>query len=145
MGRSSLEGLALDWMRFWQGRDLAGFDRVHAPSFVDRSAADKPPDRVGFREGVAALYRAFPDFAATVQFMATDEFWRLVTIRWSAVGHMHGPFLGAEPAGRLRGAVDTYTTKGPDGCFVIRNRAGGGADQSGLPQHPSTPPSRPRT
>src|SRR6516225_9789685 len=100
MSRASLEAIALDWMRFWQSADLRRFDLVHAPDFVDHCPAGRPGNREGIRHGIEALYRAFPDFTATVEFMAIDEARSLVTIRWSAVGHMRGGFLGARPAGQ---------------------------------------------
>ena len=87
-------------MRFWQGASLEGFDVLHAPDFTDHSAAGRRPDRDGFRASIEDLYRAFPDFVATVGAMAIDEVRALVAIRWSAVGHMRGPFLGAPPSGR---------------------------------------------
>src|SRR5215469_3634731 len=86
-------------MRFWQGAGLENFDALHAPNFVDHSASGRPANRDGFRDGIAALHRAFPDFAATVEALVIDEVRGLVAIRWSAVGHMHGAFLGAPPSG----------------------------------------------
>ena len=75
-------------MNFWRGGDLRRFDDVHAEAFVDRSAAaGRTPDRMGFRKGVEDLYARFPDFAATVEFIAVDEAMGLATIRWSAVAH----------------------------------------------------------
>ncbi len=97
--RSSLEATASAWMRFWQGAGLEGFDALHAPDFVDHSPAGRPADRDGFRAGIADLYRAFPDFLATIEAMAVDELRAFVAIRWSAVGHMRGGFLGAPPSG----------------------------------------------
>jgi len=87
-------------MRLWQGAGLDGFDALHAPDFVDHSAAGRSPDRDGFRAGVADLYRAFPDFCAAIEALVVDEGRALVSIRWSAVGHMRGEFLGAAPSGR---------------------------------------------
>lgn len=87
-------------MRLWQGAGFDGFNAVHAPDFVDHSAAGRPADRAGFRAGIEDLYRAFPDFFASVEAMAIDEARALVAIRWSAVGHMQGSFLGASPSGQ---------------------------------------------
>lgn len=87
-------------MRLWQGTGLDGFDALHAPDFVDHSASGRATDRDGFRAGIADLYRAFPDFFASVEVMAIDEARALVAIGWSALGHMQGGFLGASPTGR---------------------------------------------
>jgi len=87
-------------MRLWQGASLEGFEALHAADFVDHSAAGRPADRDGFRAGIAALYRAFPDFAATIEALVIDEVRAVVAIRWSATGHMRGSFLGARPSGR---------------------------------------------
>lgn len=87
-------------MRLWQGGGLDGFDALHAPDFVDHSASGRAPDRDGFRAGIADLYRAFPDFSASVEAMVIDEARTLVAIRWSAVGQMRGGFRGASPNGR---------------------------------------------
>jgi steroid delta-isomerase-like uncharacterized protein len=87
-------------MRFWQGASLEGFEALHTPDFIDHSAAGRAPDRNGFRVGIEDLYRAFPDFLATVERMAVDETQGLVAIRWSAVGHMRGRFLGMPASGR---------------------------------------------
>ncbi len=73
---------------------------MHAPDFIDHSAAGRAADREGFRASIADLYRAFPDFCAAVDAMAIDEVRALVAIRWSAVGHMRGSFLGSPPSGR---------------------------------------------
>ncbi|HKX10510.1 MAG TPA: ester cyclase [Stellaceae bacterium] len=87
-------------MRLWQGAGLDGFDALHAPDFVDHSASGRATDRDGFRTGIADLYRAFPDFSASVDAIVIDDARALVAIRWSAVGHMQGGFLGASPTGR---------------------------------------------
>jgi steroid delta-isomerase-like uncharacterized protein len=87
-------------MRFWQGAGLEGFEGLHAPDFLDHSAAGRQPDRDGLRAGIEDLYRAFPDFSARIETMAIDEVRALVAIRWSAVGHMRGPFLGVPASGR---------------------------------------------
>lgn len=87
-------------MRLWQGAGLDGFDALHAPDFVDHSAAGRAADRDGFRDGIADLYRAFPDFSASIETMVTDEARAKVAIRWSAAGHMKGDFLGGSPSGQ---------------------------------------------
>ncbi|MGH7123500.1 MAG: ester cyclase [Stellaceae bacterium] len=103
--RASLEATALAWMCFWQGAGLEGFEDLHAPDFVDHSAAGRRPNRDGFRIGIEDLYRAFPDFFATIETMVVDQEQGLVAIRWSGVGHMRGSFLGM-PASDRRVSFD---------------------------------------
>jgi len=98
--RASLEATAAAWMRFWQGAGLEGFDSVHSADFVDHSSAGRAADRDGFRGGIEALYRAFPDFHAVIETTVVDEARAMVAIRWSAVGHLRGTFLGAAPSGQ---------------------------------------------
>jgi steroid delta-isomerase-like uncharacterized protein len=101
MDRAALRELAESWMRFWQGGGLESFLDLHDPAFVDRSAADRSPDREAFRDSVTALYRAFPDFHATIEAMVIDESEQSVAIRWTAAGSQRGAFMGHPPSGRL--------------------------------------------
>lgn len=100
MTRSDLEALARRWMTFWQGADLADFNALHAPDFVDHAAAGRPSDREGFRDGVAALYVAFPDFHARIEDLVVDETAAKIVVRWSATGRHAGPFMGVAATGR---------------------------------------------
>lgn len=98
--RASLEETAVAWIRFWQGESLEGFEAVHSADFIDHSSAGRAPDRAGLRRGIEDLYRAFPDFHATIETVVVDEARGRVAIRWSAIGHMRGVFLGAAPSGQ---------------------------------------------
>ncbi len=98
--RASLEASGAAWMRFWQGAGLDGFDAVHAADFIDHSPAGRAADRDAFRGSIEALYRAFPDFHATIETTVVDEARAMVAIRWSAIGHMRSSFLGAAPSGQ---------------------------------------------
>ena len=54
--RDRLKALADRWMeQLWQQGNLDVVDELHAPGFVDRSPADRAPDREGFKAGVAEL------------------------------------------------------------------------------------------
>ncbi len=97
LGRAGLEAVARRWIGLWQGGDLAAFDELHDPAFVDRSAAGRATDRDGFRAGLADLYRAFPDFAAGVETLVIDEPGQAVAIRWVAAGSHRRAFMGEEP------------------------------------------------
>jgi steroid delta-isomerase-like uncharacterized protein len=86
--------------RVWRDRDLAAIDELHAPDFVDRSPDGRSGDLAAFRDGVADLFRAFPDFAATTDGLVIDEEAGEVAIRWRATGAHAGRFLGAAPTGK---------------------------------------------
>lgn len=98
--RSALENTARRWMQFWQGEGFALFDDVHALGFVDHSATNRLPTREGFRQGIEALYAAFPDFRAWISVLAIDTDAHLATIRWTAQGRHAGPFLGIAATNR---------------------------------------------
>lgn len=100
MTRSALEALAQRWMRLWQAGGLDGFESLHAEHFIDHSAGARSSGRDGFRDGIAALYCAFPDFHATTELAVIDEAQSLVALRWSATGHHRGSFLGFTATGR---------------------------------------------
>jgi predicted ester cyclase len=118
--RAAIEALASVWMGFWQRAGLAGFDEVHAEDFVDRGAADRPPDRGAFRRSVEQLYSAFPDFMATTDFVAVDEKLGLATIRWTATGRQAGPFLGRPATGRAVAFEGIEIIRCRDGQVVER-------------------------
>lgn len=83
----------------WQNGDQSIVDELHAPDFVDHDAAGRTPDNEGFKEGIASLYRAFPDLKAEVVDMVVDVESGLVCVRWTATGTHTGIYLGVEPTG----------------------------------------------
>jgi steroid delta-isomerase-like uncharacterized protein len=95
-----LRAVALRWLKLWQRGDLADFDAIHAPEFVDFAPAGRPPTRDGFREGLIALYQTFPDFDVGVEDLVVDTAARKVVVRWSATATHGGSFLGVAPTGR---------------------------------------------
>ena len=50
-----MRDLAERWLALWQGADLATFEELHAPDFVDRSPGGRRADRDGFRAGIVSL------------------------------------------------------------------------------------------
>ncbi|MBI3495759.1 MAG: ester cyclase [Proteobacteria bacterium] len=99
MDRAALEALGRRWMQLWQGGDLSLFEATHAPDFSDESSAGRGTDCAAFGRGVAQLYRAFPDFTATIEAMVVDETQAMAAIRWRATGTQNGPFLGLVASG----------------------------------------------
>jgi steroid delta-isomerase-like uncharacterized protein len=95
-----LRVVALRWLKLWQGGDIADFDAIHAPSFIDHAPNGRPPDRAGFQTGLRSLYAAFPDFDLVVEDLVVDAGQQKVAVRWSATGTHAGAFLGVEPTGR---------------------------------------------
>jgi len=98
--RQELVEVATRWMGLWRGGDLAGFDELHAPGFVDNSAAGRARDRDGLRAGIIELYEAFPDFEANIEQLVVDVEHSTVAIRWTASGTHRGLFLTAAPSHR---------------------------------------------
>jgi predicted ester cyclase len=115
-----LEEIADRWMSFWQGAPLDDFESVHSPDFVDHSAGDRTPDRIGLRQGIVDLYRAFPDFAAATTVLAIDHAEGLVTIRWTAEGHHDGEFMGIAATGGRIGFAGIELIRIRDGQVVER-------------------------
>jgi predicted ester cyclase len=96
-----LLAVARRWLAVgWQRPDAGAFRRLHAESFVDHSAAGRPPDRGGFWAGAVGWLAAFPDLAVTADDLIASPVRGLVTVRWSAAGTHRGPFLGFAPTGR---------------------------------------------
>lgn len=118
MTRARLQSLAERWMTFWQGAGLAAFDEVHAETFVDHGAGERQGTRAAFKQSVAQLYEAFPDFHATTQAMAIDETGNKVAIAWSATGTHRGLFLD-EPASGARVAFRGVELIACDGGKIV--------------------------
>lgn len=98
----SLKALTERWMEAgWQRGDTDTLLALHAPNFVDHAApSGREMTREGFAEGVRDLYRAFPDFYATVDDLVIDVAAARVAVRWSARGTQRGAFMGYTASGR---------------------------------------------
>ena len=94
MNRADLDALARRWMTFWQGADLTDFIAVHAPDFIDHASAGRARTREAFRDSVADLYTAFPDFDARIEDLVVDETSARVVVRWSAEATHANAFMG---------------------------------------------------
>jgi len=95
-----LAAVARRWLELWNIPDMAAFDRLHAPDFVDRSPGGRAPDREGFRSGLLRLRAAFPDFVGKLEGLVVDVQECTVAVRWTAVGTHKGDYLGRHGAGR---------------------------------------------
>ncbi len=85
----------------WQRGEASVVDQLHAPDFVDHDSAGRPSDKTGFKQGIARLYEAFPQFRVEIRDLVIDTSTGTVAIRWSGIGTHEGEYLGAEPSGRL--------------------------------------------
>jgi predicted ester cyclase len=93
--RAALRSVAELWMeQVWRRRNLDALDRLHAPTFVDHTAAGRGSDSAAYRAGIAELYAAFPAWEAVTEDLVVDEATASAAIRWSARGTHAGPFLG---------------------------------------------------
>ena len=84
----------------WRQRDLDAFDALHAPHFVDHSPAGRGTGRDSYRQSIAELFAAFPDWEAVIDDLIVDEAAAKVAVRWSATGTHRGEFMGAAPTGK---------------------------------------------
>lgn len=114
--RDELRRIVEQWIEVgWQRGDAAVVDELHAPDFVDHDPGGRSPDNSGFKQGIADLYRAFPDLEARVEDLVVDLEAQTVAVRWSAHGTHTGPYLSAAPSRR------TVTFKGIE---IVRIRDG---------------------
>jgi steroid delta-isomerase-like uncharacterized protein len=97
-----LAAIARRWVEVgWQRGDAEAVHTMYAPGFVDLGAAEgRAATREGNVEGIRSLYRAFPDFYATVDDVIVDAGAGKVVVRWSATGTHRGDFMGIAPTGR---------------------------------------------
>jgi len=79
---------------------LGAFNEIHHPEFIDHIPSGRAQDRDGFRQGIQALYRAFPDFMGQIDDLVVDPTKGKVSIRWTAVGTHHEELLDVPPTGR---------------------------------------------
>ncbi len=90
-----IKAVAQRWMEeIWRKRDLALFDDIHAPGFVDRSPAGRGSERGSYRQGIVELFAAFPDWNATTDDLVVDVATNKVSVRWTATGVHEAEFLG---------------------------------------------------
>ena len=95
MTYEQLHTLTARWMEeVWQKRNLDALDDLHAPDFGDRSPAGRGTDLASYREGVAELFAAFPDFATTTEDIVVDVRAQKTAVRWRATGTHEGAFMG---------------------------------------------------
>lgn len=100
MNREEIEQVTTRWViEGWQRGRIAMVDELHAPQFIDHSAAGRPADRDGFKAGIRGLYEAFPDFHAQITDLVVDTTRSRVAVRWTAQGTHSGEFMGC-PATR---------------------------------------------
>jgi steroid delta-isomerase-like uncharacterized protein len=118
--RPAFANIARRWISLWQGADLAGFDDLHAPDFIDHSPSGRTPGRAGFLAGIVELYRAFPDFHGTIEDLVVDSDSGKVAVRWTAVGTHEGTFLGIPGTGTQVDFAGIEIIRVADGKVVER-------------------------
>ncbi len=97
-----LRAIAERWMGdIWRERKLEVFNDLHAPHFIDGSPAGRGADRESYKQSIAELFAAFPDWEAVVDDLVIDETSGKIAVRWTAAGTHQGIFLGVEATGKL--------------------------------------------
>ena len=117
-----LAAIGRRWVELgWQHGDTEAVRAMYAPDFVDLAAAEgRAATRDGNVEGIAALYRAFPDFYATVDDLIIDAPGGKIAVRWSATGTHRGSFMGVAPTGQRITFRGIETLRVLDGLIVER-------------------------
>lgn len=97
-----LEEIAVRWMtEGWKNGNSGVVDDLQAADFIDHDSAGRSPGNDGFKQGIEALYAAFPDLCAEIEDLVIDTASTTVAIRWSATGTHRGEFHGVDPSGGL--------------------------------------------
>ncbi len=79
-------------------KNLAVFDELVSPSFVDHEAGSEPGGSEGEKKLLTSVTQAFPDWRWDIQEMlAIDD--KVIT-RYVARGTHRGEFMGAAPTGK---------------------------------------------
>jgi steroid delta-isomerase-like uncharacterized protein len=84
----------------WNSGDLAVFDEIIAPDYINHSPAipNPPPGPVGLKPIVTTIRTAFPDIHFTVEDMVIGE--GKVALRLTWTGTHQGDFFGIPPTGK---------------------------------------------
>ena len=103
-GDMSTEENKVQVLRFieeaWHKGNLDIIDELYAPDFVFQKAPPGlPPDREGFKQGVAVYRAAFPDIRISVVDLIAEG--DKLVIRWSWNGTHEGEFMGIPPTNKL--------------------------------------------
>lgn len=81
----------------WRKRNLAVFDEIHSPTFLDRCPAGRASDRRSYGQSIIELFRAFPDWEAITEDLVVDVTTSKVAVRWTATGTHRAEFFGFAP------------------------------------------------
>jgi steroid delta-isomerase-like uncharacterized protein len=97
-----LKAVAERWMNeIWRQRNLDVFNELHASNFIDGSPAGRAADRESYKQSVAELFAAFPDWQAVIDDLVIDEAAGKVAVRWTATGTHRAEFMGVRPTCKL--------------------------------------------
>jgi steroid delta-isomerase-like uncharacterized protein len=116
-----LKAVAERWMNdIWRQRNLEVFNELHAPHFVDGSPAGRASDRESYKQSIAELFAAFPDWQAVIDDFVIDEMAGKVAVRWTATGTHRAKFMGVPPTGRRVKFCGIEIVRVEDGQIVER-------------------------
>lgn len=97
----NIKAVAERWMDdIWRQRNLAVFDEIHTPHFVDGSSGKRASDRESYKESIAELFAAFPDWQAEIDDLVVEEAAGKAAVRWTATGTHRAEFMGIAPTGK---------------------------------------------
>ena len=118
MNQSDLIALATDSYRLFDEGDVAGVDRLYAPTLVDHNPVPgTATPRAGMRTLIGWITDGFTDAHHEILFqgvIGTDT----VVIQWRMTGRHTGPFLGVDATGREIAFMGTDIIRIEDGQIV---------------------------
>lgn len=118
---TELENIATQWISLWCVPVYWKlFDRLHADTFEDCSAAGCAPTKQGFADGLRELMRAFPDLQTHIEQLVVDVENSRVAVHWSAQGTNKAAFLGIGPTGRVTSITGIEIIEVKQGRIVRR-------------------------
>ena len=104
----------------WNEGNLELADEIIAPDYVDKVAGDGSPiGPDGFKQAVAGIKSAFPDFTITIDDMISED--DKVALVWTFKGTHKGELMGIAPTDKKVEFDGVYLYKFREGKLVERS------------------------
>ena len=104
----------------WNEGNLELADEIIAPDYADKVAGDGSPiGPEGFKQAVAGIKSAFPDFTITIDDMISEN--DKVALVWTFQGTHKGELLGIAPTNKKVDFGGVYLYKFRDGKLLERS------------------------
>ena len=104
----------------WNEGNLELADEIIAPNYADKVAGDgSPVGPDGFKQAVAGIKSAFPDFNITIDDMISED--DKVALVWTFKGTHKGELMGIAPTDKKVEFGGVYLYKFKDGKLLERS------------------------